>query len=68
MSTCGLLGSDMVNISPRYTEATLFVGPAALACAVYFYGREVVGKRGMAKIQIAGGDDGIAEALMTINY
>ena len=64
MSTCGLLGSDMVNISTRYAEAALLVWPAAWTCAVYFYGGEVVSKRGMAKIQVAGGDDGVAEALM----
>ena len=64
MSTCRLLGSDMVNISTRYAEAALLFGPAAWTCAVYFYGGEVVGKRGVAEIQITGGDYGVAEALM----
>ena len=56
----------MVDISTRYAEAALFFWPAAWTCAVYFYGGEVVGKRGMAEIQVAGGDYGVAEALMRV--
>ena len=67
MSTCRLLGSDMVDISTRYAEAALLFWPAAWTCAVCFYGGEVVGERGVAEIQGAGGDYGVAEALMRIH-
>ena len=57
----------MVDISTRYAEAALLFWLAAWTCAVCFYGGEVVGKTGVAEIQVAGGDYGIAEALMRVH-
>lgn len=54
MSTCRLLRSNVMNVSTRDAKAALFVWPAAWACAVGFYGGEVVGEGCVAEVQGAG--------------
>lgn len=58
----------MMNIGTRDAETALFNWPAAWACAVCFYGREVIGERCMAEIEGAGRDYGVAEALVKARY
>ena len=64
MSTGRFLGSDVINVSTRDAETAFFFRPAARALTARFYGGEVVGKGCVAEIQGAGGDDGVAEALV----
>lgn len=52
-----------MNVSTRDAKTALFVWPAAWACAVGFYGGEVVGEGCVAEVQGAGWNYGVAEAL-----
>lgn len=53
----------MIDVSASDAQATVFGGPAARALAAGFYGAEVGGVLGVAKVEDPGGGDGVAKAL-----
>jgi hypothetical protein len=53
----------MVDIRPRDSQSAFFLRSTGSARAAFLNGSEVVGKRGVAEVEVSGGDDGVAEAL-----
>lgn len=63
MCTSSLFRSNMVYESSCDAEPTFTDGAAACTSAVGFDGGEIGGEGGVAEVEIAGGGDGVAEAL-----